>query len=150
MSNKDVLRAYYITYILNTFIPSTHITPYKHITAKQCYNCYVLESHPTRLCPQPCPSCSICSDFHHYKNCPKAASQNKLDFYCRNCDTHGHKAIDRSCPAYKRVVDRKRLGLASSNNERPHRQPLLPLPLPYPTMTTAPPGQGDGPPHIQP
>ena len=83
-------------FILNTFIPSTHITTFKHITAKQCYNCYKLESHPTRLCPQPFPSCSICREFHHFKNCPKVASQNRLDFYCRNCDTHGHKSIDRS------------------------------------------------------
>lgn len=67
-----------------------------------CFNCYKLEAHTTRDCPNPdTVVCSECSGHHSFRNCTSDFKK------CINCGG-AHRTMAMSCPEKKAVIRKKR------------------------------------------
>lgn len=73
------------------------------ISVLQCYNCCKI-GHMAKDCKDGLPTCSQCTEFHRFKDCP---NKEKLKI-CTNCknekvaDCH-HNAFDRKCPVIHKM-----------------------------------------------
>ncbi|XP_056646411.1 uncharacterized protein LOC130451426 [Diorhabda sublineata] len=79
------------------------------LNVKQCYNCWKF-GHLAKECKKETPTCQICAGEH------KATECNSRDICCANCKYAAeilkiphidskHKAYEKTCEAYKRVVE---------------------------------------------
>lgn len=70
---------------------------------KRCMKCQALDGHYAAKCPSEKDICGTCGEDHKTSTCENHGNADKL--YCKNCETAGHAAWDRSCPVYAAKAD---------------------------------------------
>ncbi|GFV62857.1 nucleic-acid-binding protein from transposon X-element [Trichonephila clavipes] len=112
----EISKCCYMSVVLDTFN--------KRPGATQCYNCnYFNHSSSNCFCrelkrPRWCGVvCLKCSKEHRTGECP---IKERLDTpHCINCNTDGHPANWRSCPAFPKIKNKK--GAPVENRNKPKR-----------------------------
>ncbi|GFV25521.1 nucleic-acid-binding protein from transposon X-element [Trichonephila clavipes] len=94
--------------------------------ATQCYNCNFF-NHSSVNCFMK-PRCLKCSKEHRTGNCP--IKERLHTPHCINCDSDGHPANWRSCPAFPKIKNKK--GAPAENRNKP----LINSHLKYPILTS--------------
>lgn len=91
----------------NMAISSSQIEQEQYIHIETCYNCYEMETHQTKDCPQTgLKVCSECSETGHtFKECTNPEKA------CLNCKKIGklgnHRTLAMTCPQRKSIINNK-------------------------------------------
>ncbi len=73
----------------------------------QCHKCNKY-NHNTKSCPEPNPTCPICSETHTLENCTNKT--NKVSIKCANCPTNNkHTAFSKNCPLMIQATNKMKI-----------------------------------------
>ena len=97
----------------NLKITPSQIQKERFVDLLMCFNCYALENHPTKDCPNlnSPKKCSECSGDHDYRQCTSNTKK------CLNCQGP-HRTMAMSCPQRKKLIAEKTKEMDAKNKEQ--------------------------------